>query len=83
MKKIEQAGSDATSTPGKTSVTGSNVWARTVKNTPVNESPIQGMTFTREEMEHEHKTNLAAIPYETFERVMVQHGGAILVEEGA
>lgn len=81
-KQMDQAGSDSTSTPGMSSLAASTVLNPTYKNQPETESPIWGMTFTKEEMQHEHKVNLAAIPYETFERVMVRHG-AILVEEGA
>lgn len=48
--KEEQAGSDATSTPGKTSQTGSNVLHRTQKNTPANENQIRGVVLYSEDI---------------------------------
>jgi hypothetical protein len=44
------------------------------------ESLIRGVTYTREEMEHEHRANVPIVPYEVFEQFMIQHG-AVLVEE--
>ena len=80
--KEKQAGTACKQNPGMTSYTGNSVLSRTLKNTPPQEHAIRGMEFTKEDMQHVHRANLAAIPYEIFERVMVRHG-AILVEEVA
>jgi len=77
-KEIEQAGPDATSTPGMTSITGNSVLSQNQKK----QSPVAGMTFTREELHQEHRANMAAIPYEIFERVVVRFG-AIISDEVA
>ena len=81
MMKIEQAGADANLTPGMTNSVGTTVWTNTGKNTPAI-SPVQGITYTPEEMEHERQANMPLIPFEIFSRVMVRHG-AILIEEDA
>lgn len=44
-KEIEQAGTACKQNPGMTSKTGTNVWARSQKNTPENESQIRGVAY--------------------------------------
>jgi len=48
--KEEQAGSDANQTPGKTSQTGTSVYARTVINAPANENQIRGVVLYPEDI---------------------------------
>lgn len=76
-KEIEQAGQDATSTPGKSSKT-----ATDVSNPDLKYSPVSGMVWTREELRQEHRANLPVIPYEVFERVVVRNG-VIIADEVA
>ena len=76
MKKIEQAGSDATSTPGKTSYTGNSVLHRTEKNTPLNEGRLRGIVY----LPRYKLPLLRALATEKQIQAGIDEGGLVLVD---
>lgn len=80
MKKMNEfPGAAAKHTAGNTSQTGTNVLDRTLKNSPINEERIRGMTFTREDLHQAHKDSIPLMPYEIVEEALVRRG--IVIEE--
>lgn len=79
MKKVSQAGkTDANQIPGMTSVTGTNVLDRTLKNSPENEPQIRGYV-TLEDVRVSHKHNMAAVPFDVF-RATIESFGVVIVD---